>query len=174
VLSLVLVGSATTWRGNPVIEELWADEISTLSDPVDPAFVRAFQESPRLSPERLDSIVAESLKMPARVWREVWREIMATDFSADLRQIQAPTMIVWGDEDPLCSRSEQEALLATIADAKLVVYPGCGHNLHWEEPERFAGDLVAFTGGLSVRASQTRPGSRSFTTSRTAAPAFRP
>ena len=147
---LVLIGAATTWKGNRVITELWEDAIATLSDPVDPAFVRAFQESPRLAPERLDAVVAESLKMPARIWREAWQGIMSVDFSADLGRIKAPTLIVWGEEDPLCPRHEQVALLGAIADSRLVTYPGCGHNLHWEEPERFAGDLMAFVGGLSV------------------------
>jgi pimeloyl-ACP methyl ester carboxylesterase len=56
----------------------------------------------------------------------------------------APTLILWGDRDGLCSRGDQEALLAAIAGSRLVVYEGAGHGLHWEEPERFAADLVAF------------------------------
>ena len=39
-----------------------------------------------------------------------------------------------------------------IADAELVVYPGGGHNLHWEEPERFASDLLTFVNQLGRRA----------------------
>lgn len=29
-----------------------------------------------------------------------------------------------------------------------IVYEKAGHALHWEEPERFAADLVAFAGRL--------------------------
>jgi len=148
VLGLVLVGSVTTWRGNPVGHELWESAFSTMTDPVDPEFVRAFQESPRLAPERLAVIIAESLKAPARVWQAIWQEAMTTDISADLHRIMAPTLIVWGDQDPLCPRHEQDALLAAIADAQLEVYPGGGHNLHWEEPERFARDLAVFIAHL--------------------------
>jgi pimeloyl-ACP methyl ester carboxylesterase len=39
-------------------------------------------------------------------------------------------------------------LVAAIARARLVVYPGGGHNLHWEEPERFAADLSDFIQSL--------------------------
>jgi pimeloyl-ACP methyl ester carboxylesterase len=31
-----------------------------------------------------------------------------------------------------------------------VVYEGAGHELHWEEPKRFAADLVAFAQYLIV------------------------
>jgi hypothetical protein len=30
------------------------------------------------------------------------------------------------------------------------MYESAGHALHWEEPERFAADLVAFTGSLGA------------------------
>lgn len=59
-----------------------------------------------------------------------------------------PTLIVWGDQDAIHPRSEQEALAVAIAGAQLVVYPGAGHGVHWEEPAHFAADLVAFTESL--------------------------
>jgi non-heme chloroperoxidase len=52
---------------------------------------------------------------------------------------------VWGDRDTYCLRAEQDALAASIAGSQLVVYPGAGHALHWEQPQRFAADLAAFT-----------------------------
>jgi len=157
VLGLVLVGSATTWQGNPAITEIWESGISTLTDPIDPRFVGEFQISPRLPQTFIDIAVQESLKAPARVWREAWQAIMTTDFSADLGQITAPTLIVWGDQDSLCPRAEQDALTAAIADARLVVYPGAGHILHWEEPEHFAGDLLTFVDQLNFQIPTTRP-----------------
>jgi pimeloyl-ACP methyl ester carboxylesterase len=32
--------------------------------------------------------------------------------------------------------------------SRLVVYPGAGHGFYYEEPERFASDLVAFVKDL--------------------------
>ena len=102
VLGLVLVGSVTTWQGNPAIAEVWESGISTLTDPIDPRFVGEFQNSPRLPRAFFEIAVWESLKVPAHVWREAWQAIMTTDFSTDLGKIAAPTLIVWGDQDPLC------------------------------------------------------------------------
>ena len=51
-LGLGLVGSVTTWRGNPGLVELWDSVVSTLTDPIDPGFVREFQESTLARPVR--------------------------------------------------------------------------------------------------------------------------
>jgi non-heme chloroperoxidase len=59
-------------------------------------------------------------------------------------KVASPTLIVWGDRDALCPRHDQHVLLAGIPGARLVVYAGAGHALHWEEPERFAADVAAF------------------------------
>jgi non-heme chloroperoxidase len=147
-LGLVLMGSCTTVRGNPVATELWDAVVSTLTDPIDPGFVLEFQRSTLARPvpqTLLDTVVQESLKVPARVWKAALAALLDTDFSGELGKITAPTLIVWGDQDAFFLRREQEALAAAIAGARLVVYPDAGHGFHWEEPARFAADLVAFT-----------------------------
>ena len=70
------------------------------------------------------------------------------DFSEELSKIKAPTLIVWGDQDARYPRSEQEALVRAITDARLVIFSGAGHFLHWEEPERFSAGLVTFIENL--------------------------
>jgi pimeloyl-ACP methyl ester carboxylesterase len=149
-LGLALIGSSIAMRGNPVWLELGAS-VRQLTEPIDPQFVRAFQESTLaqpVPPAFLDTVVQESLKVPARVWRAAWEALAATDWSQELRRIKAPTLMVWGDQDALFPRSQQEALVAAIAGSRLVVYPGAGHALHWEEPARFASDLMTFIEAL--------------------------
>jgi non-heme chloroperoxidase len=149
---LVLMGSFTTLRGNPEVTEFWDSVVSTLEDPIDPDFAREFQVSTLAQPvprTLLDMAVQESLKVPARVWRAAFGALMQADFSGELGKIQAPTLIVWGDQDALfLRRSEQEILAANIPNSKLVVYPGAGHALHWEDPRRVAADLVNFSQNL--------------------------
>jgi pimeloyl-ACP methyl ester carboxylesterase len=118
---LVLLGAATTWR-TPTVLELW-EVVATLEDPIDPGFVREFQESTLaqpVSPAFLDTVVAESLKVPARVWRAALREgHLEADLAGELGAIAAPALIVWGDRDVIHPRrEEQEALVGAIAGAR--------------------------------------------------------
>jgi Predicted hydrolases or acyltransferases (alpha/beta hydrolase superfamily) len=147
---IVLIGSFITLRGNPGVSDLW-DVVSKLRDPIDPRFALEFQQSTlaRAVPQVfLETVVKESLKVPARVWRAALETLMEIDHSGDLYKIEAPALIVWGDQDSLCPCSAQESLRAAITGSRLVVYQGTGHAPHWEEPERFAADLVAFTESL--------------------------
>ncbi|HEY7034191.1 MAG TPA: alpha/beta hydrolase [Thermomicrobiales bacterium] len=146
-LGLVVVGTFVSYRTNPVISEFWEEVVSILEDPIDPSIAREFQESTLakpIPPAFLDLAVAESLKVPARVWRAVFANLVETDFSAELSQIAAPTFVVWGDQDAFCPRRDQDDLIAKIAGARLAVYAGSGHAVHWEEPARFATDLTAY------------------------------
>jgi pimeloyl-ACP methyl ester carboxylesterase len=127
-----------------MVTEVWENVVAHLTDPVDPEFVRAFQSSDRIPAERLEMMIAESLPVPARTWQEVGRAMLAADIADELPHITAPTLVIWGMEDPLCSEEEQERLCALIPRAELLVYPDAGHNLHWEHPERFAVDLRDF------------------------------
>lgn len=60
---------------------------------------------------------------------------------------------MWGEQDELIPRSEQDALAAAIARSRLVVYGGT-LGLHREEPERSANDLGAFTGNVAEDATR--------------------
>ena len=58
--------------------------------------------------------------------------------------ITAPTLLLWGDQDALVPRTEQDTLLAAIPGSRLVVYNGAGHSPNWEEPKRVARDIETF------------------------------
>lgn len=144
---LVLVGSFATLPDNPGVREFWNSTVSRLVDPIDPNLVREFQQSTLAQPVPaafFETVVQESLKVPARVWRATFATFLREDWSGELGKITAPTLIIWGDQDRYFPRSDQDILTATIPDARLLVYPGAGHDPHWEEPKRFTHDVVAF------------------------------
>ena len=146
-LGLALMAPFVTCWGNPVVQEFWDAAVSTLTDPVDPAIAREFQVGTLarpLPPAFLEMVIQESLKVPARVWKAAFEALMSGDFTGELGQIKAPARLIWGDQDALFPRSEQEAIAAAIPGAELLIYSGAGHALHWEEPERAAADIVAF------------------------------
>jgi non-heme chloroperoxidase len=144
-LGLVLVGAFHTFPADaPAVRELGA-EIAALTDPVEPDFVRDFVAATAgdaVPPEFLETMVAESGKVPAHVWREMFDGLLTAAPIAGT--IDAPTLILWGDADPICSGDEQEALLDAIPLAELRRYPGVGHLVHWEQPERVAADIARF------------------------------
>ena len=133
---LVLLGTFATLKGHPDVQAMWDGTLATLVDPVDPAFVREFQESTLarpIPPAQLDTFVAESLKVPARVWRATFRDFLDHDFSAESRRITAPTLVISGDKDALRRpRRSAIALAAAIRGATVVDYPDFGHAMHWE------------------------------------------
>jgi pimeloyl-ACP methyl ester carboxylesterase len=97
----------------------------------------------------LDQVLAESLKLPAFVWRAVLEGQLAADTTARLEQIQAPTLILWGDQDTIFPRSEQEKLRDGIARAELKVYAETGHSAQWERPEQVVRDMEACLASLA-------------------------
>jgi non-heme chloroperoxidase len=147
VSRLVLNASGATLLDNEAVMGL-GEEMLALEDPISPEFVREFQESMVYQPvpqEFLDTVVSESLKLPARVWRDYWEGVaLAPDHAAWLGGIDAPTLIVWGEQDIIFSREDQERLVRTIPNATLRMYPETGHAVHWDRPEQFVRDLEEF------------------------------
>ncbi|HWV95244.1 MAG TPA: alpha/beta hydrolase, partial [Vicinamibacterales bacterium] len=155
VRALVLAGAFFPRPANTEVRK-FLEEVSTLSDPIDPAFVRDFQKSTLaqpVPPEFFDTVVGEAMKVPARVWRAALQPYLTMDFSTDLANIAVPTLLVWGDRDAFTGRSEQDELSRAITTSRLVVYEGAGHSPHWEEPERFAGQVASFVAGLQLEAA---------------------
>jgi non-heme chloroperoxidase len=147
VSRLVLMGSPTTLVNNEgVIEK--GEEMRALKDPIPPEFVREFHLSTIRHPvleEFLSTALTETLKVPARVWRDYFEGVLLTvDDTARLGEIDAPTLILWGEWDALLPREEQERRAAAIPQATLKVYPDTGHAVAWERPEWVARDLGAF------------------------------
>ena len=147
VTRLVLIAAQTP--ANEAVSGL-VEEVRALEDPVPPEFVREFQEGTIHHPvpeEFLATAVSESLKLPAHVWRDYLEEAVLSidrDYVVPLQNIEVPTLILWGEQDALFPREEQERLAAAIAGATLKVYPETGHAAHWERPERVVRDLEAF------------------------------
>ena len=147
-LGIALIGAFRAFHDKPDLQGL-RQAVAELGDPVDPDFVREFQESTVTQPvpaEFMEAVIAESRKVPARVWRATLRGLLDAEATTEAGTITAPTLILWGDRDALCTRRDQEALVAAISGARLVTFRGTGHAVHWEQPERVATELASFIG----------------------------
>ncbi|MFK0214624.1 alpha/beta fold hydrolase [Streptomyces sp. NPDC090298] len=146
VAGLVLLGVPATLADKPAARELW-ETVRELRDPVDPATAEALVGGLTARPLGrgfLKTVVDETLKAPAHVWRETLRGLLETDLPSTLTGILVPTLVVWGDRDPVLTREDQQTILDAIPDSRLVVYEGVGHVAYWEAPDRVARDLTAF------------------------------
>jgi non-heme chloroperoxidase len=147
VSRLVLISSAATLLDNEAVMGL-GEEMLALEDPISPEFVREWQEVNVYQPvpdEFFDKMISESLKIPARIWRNYWEGVvLAPDHASRLGEIDVPTLIMWGEKDAVFSREDPERLAAAIPGATLKVYPETGHAVHWERPQWVVRDLEEF------------------------------
>jgi non-heme chloroperoxidase len=145
---LVLIGSPTTLVNNEGVMKAGEEMLARVEDPMSPEFVREFVLGTIHDPvpeEFLERAVFQSLKVPARVWRDYWEGVVLTvDDTARLQEIDVPTLILWGEQDSLLPREEQERRAAAIPNATLRVYAETGHLAHWVRPEWVVRDLEAF------------------------------
>lgn len=144
VAGLLLVGSPRSLRGRPP----FADDVGTLTDPVDPAWVRRFLEWIPLLTEvprwYLEDRVRDGVRMPAAVWQESLIGLSTALPPTEAGVITAPTLIISGASDRLLPEGEGRALATAIAGSRLIEYEHTGHLVLWEHPERVASDTVDF------------------------------
>jgi 2-hydroxy-6-oxonona-2,4-dienedioate hydrolase len=69
------------------------------------------------------------------------RNLMTTD---RLRRITAPTLIVWGNENPFGDVPEATAMHEAIAGSRLELFPECGHWPQHEHADRYNALSIEF------------------------------
>lgn len=153
VAGLVLIGTFNAQADNAELREMLAS-LEAMEDPVDAGLIQAFQVSTLAQPVPeafFATILAESARVPVHVWRAVMKAILAYDDFAELPKIVAPTILYWGERDGFSTHAQRQEIARAIAGAELRVYAGAGHSLQWEEPKRFASDLVDFMNSIGRR-----------------------
>jgi pimeloyl-ACP methyl ester carboxylesterase len=69
------------------------------------------------------------------------------DRSAEIAQLRVPTLVIWGDRDPLVPVAYAHRFAEDIPGAKLRIYEGLGHVPMEEDGPRTATDVVEFLRG---------------------------
>ena len=83
------------------------------------------------------------------LWRAA-RDLLAEDVRGDLRNIEAPTLLVWGENDPLIPPAVGDLLREEIPDSHLLLLQRAGHVPMFDQPKEFDAALLAFLAGKSV------------------------
>jgi len=66
------------------------------------------------------------------------------DSHGDLALMTAPALVLWGDEDVISPRAEQDSMMAVLRDARFVVVPGAGHLSAVEDSAAVSSALIDF------------------------------
>lgn len=71
-----------------------------------------------------------------------------------LSTIKVPTLILWGESDPLIEPNAAKKFAAAISGSKLITYPKVGHLPQLEIPQRSAADVAEFLKANQAAAPQ--------------------
>ncbi len=71
-------------------------------------------------------------------------QLLAADWRHKLPGITAPTLVVWGEHDSICPIAIGREIVSLVAEARLFVVEGAGHNPMWEQPQVFGREVLSF------------------------------
>lgn len=146
VLGLGLVGAFSSLHADPAVQEVF-HAVDALGEEIPDDFARDWQRGSIATPvpdDFFEVVIAETKKVPVRVFRGVLTELMARDRTFTGSGSLVPALIVWGDKDAFCSRADQETLTKAFKNSRLLAYQGIGHAPHWEMPVRVATDVAVW------------------------------
>jgi len=84
------------------------------------------------------------MKSPPRLWRLAIDHLVEFNDTEQLSRIAVPTLLLWGDKDPLFTPTEQDQVIASLSAGQLKIYENTGHCPNWERPDKVAADLANF------------------------------
>ena len=129
----------------------WTAQIRRLKEPLNPdsAFMRKWWSSPHpVDPAFLRRERQNAAAIPLRVWLAVLNQSLSDadlwGLASTLPRLKAPTLLIWGSDDPIMLPAMRRGLQRALPHAKVVVFPGLGHNPFWEQPRRVAAVINAF------------------------------
>ncbi|MFV0269544.1 MAG: alpha/beta fold hydrolase [Draconibacterium sp.] len=86
-------------------------------------------------------------KSASPIMKQVLSKVVNEDLKSYLPNIDAPTLLIWGDKDTATPIEDARLMEKLIPDAGLVVFNGAGHFTYLEQPARFLSILKTFIGG---------------------------
>lgn len=142
---LVLISTAAAMPAE-ASDWLW-DNVPDLLRPIDPnsQFMLDWYWNPKpVDEDFLARERAESAAAPEATWMGVLRALTLTDWTQMAKRIEAPTLILWGDQDGFFGAPSQEHIRQILPEAEHVTFEGYGHNMFWELPEEVGGAISKF------------------------------
>jgi pimeloyl-ACP methyl ester carboxylesterase len=96
------------------------------------------------APSFLPTIAADAVRAGPRALLQATQHLLSDNIKPLLDRIKCPTLIVWGDLDPLVPVQHGHSLAHTIPHSRLVVIPDAAHNAMADRPAEFNRILLDF------------------------------
>lgn len=150
--SLVLCDTAATIA--PEAQPIWQERIDAVREKgvasqLEPTLERWFTPSfLKLNPYMLGVIRKEFLATPAKGYLGCIYAIRKLNYLNRLSEIEMPTLIMVGEDDPGTPVSASEAMHQRIANSRLVIIQSARHLSNVEQPEAFNANLLTFLTSL--------------------------
>jgi non-heme chloroperoxidase len=124
-----------------------ADRSQFYQDLAGGPFYGANRPGAKVSQGMIDTFWHQGVMAGHRNAFECIKAFSETDFTADLKQFDVPTLIVHGDDDQIVPIGAA-ALLSSqlVANASLKIYPGAPHGLTHTHKDQLNADLLDFIG----------------------------
>lgn len=131
----------------------FAAEIRKLKEPIeaDSPFMIAWWDSPTpVDPDFIRRQRKDAAGIPLRVWLAVLDQALPANLFGDLQstlpRLKAPTLLIWGSQDPIMEEDVRQTLRDALPNARVKIFDGLGHNPFWEDPRGVAQIINAFLG----------------------------
>ena len=99
------------------------------------------------TPSFLPILAYDALRAGPRTLFRMSRALLTHDVRDELRQVTAPTLLMWGRRDTLVPPSLGHAMRQEVAHADLLLLDGAGHVVMYDRPAAFNRAVLAFFAG---------------------------
>jgi non-heme chloroperoxidase len=108
-------------------------------------FFGANKPGAKVSQGLLDSFWLWSMQCGLLADYECIKQFSETDFTADLKKFDVPTLVLHGDADQIVPvKDSGQKTARTVKDAKEIYYPGASHGMFATHQDKVNADLLEF------------------------------
>ncbi len=103
-----------------------------------------------MTPSFLPILAYDALRAGPRTLLRMSRDLLTHDVRDELRQVTAPTLLLWGRRDSLVPPALGHVMRQELAHAELHILDGAGHVVMYDRPAAFNRAVLAFFAGQSA------------------------
>jgi pimeloyl-ACP methyl ester carboxylesterase len=96
------------------------------------------------SPSFFGTLLYDALRANPLTLFQATRDLIALDGHAAMKQVQAPTLLLWGEYDTLVPATFAPLVRQEIPEAHLHILVGAGHVCMFDRPHEFNGAVLTF------------------------------